>query len=93
MWAVLRLQTCRPAGAKNHAAPAVENRDFNYGSSGSFASKNSEATDGLNSAVIGDIRVIDSIGKYPNSVEQRMRNPSLVMIPMWSSLEVTKAFK
>src|SRR5258706_14439905 len=66
---------------------------FSYGSRGSFASKNNEATAGLNSAEIGDIRVINSIGKYPNSVEQRMRKPSFVVIAMWSSLEVTRAFR
>src|SRR5688572_24252754 len=64
-----------------------------YGSSGSFASKNNEATDGLNSAAIGDTRVINSIGKYPNSVEQRMRKPSFVAIAMWPSVEVTRPFR
>src|SRR5260370_30722547 len=64
-----------------------------YGSRGSFASKNNDATDGLNSAAIGDIWVINSIGKYPNSVEQRMRKPSFVVSQMWSSLEVTRAFR
>src|SRR5256885_17240258 len=50
-----------------------------YGSSGSFASKNNEATDGLNSASTGDIRLINSIGKYPSSFRFRVRNSSLAL--------------
>src|SRR2546430_5404241 len=64
-----------------------------YGSSGSFASKNNEATDGLNSAATGDIRWINSIGKYPNSFKQRLRKLSFVVDAIWSSLEVTRAFR
>lgn len=50
-----------------------------YGSSGSFASKNNEATDGLNSATIGDTWVIHSNGKYPNSFKQRLRKSSFAV--------------
>src|SRR6266550_2940090 len=93
---------CKPREVSNtisQRSPGIVQRSLkasvllSHGSSGSFASKNNEATDGLNSATIGDIRVINSIGKYPNSVEQRMRKPSFVVTAMWSSLEVTRAFR